>query len=317
MSRMILRRLLSSVVTILLASFMVFFAVQALPGDVAQQLLGQNATPEALKTLREQLGLDQNVWLRYLSWLSHAVTGDFGTSLVSGEPVGPELANRFGNTLLIAIPAILIAVTASILLGIVAGLRRDRFADTTISVVALVLMSVPEFMVATVLVLLFAIAIPVFPAVVLDGPSATVGELLPSIWLPVVVLTFAMGAYIIRMTRSSVIDTMSSEFVTSATLKGISRRRVVLRHALPTALLPVLNVVAINVAWLLGGVVVVESVFNYPGMGKMMLEAVYNRDLPTIEAIAVISATIYVLSNLAADVAALALDPRQRTRMGR
>ncbi|MBF4614979.1 ABC transporter permease [Curtobacterium sp. VKM Ac-1376] len=313
----VLRRVGIAVLTVVLASLFVFLAVQALPGDVAQQLLGQNATPDAVKQLRESLGLDQNVWLRYLQWLGGAAHGDFGTSLVSGEPVAPTLFTAFRNSMLIAVPAMLVGVTVSLTLGVIAGVRRGRPSDRVISIVSLVVMSVPEFMVATVLVLLFAIGLPVFPAVVLRGTDATVAELLPTIWLPIIVLTLAMAAYIVRTARSSTIDVMASEFVTTAELKGLTMRRVVWKHAVPSALLPTLNVVALNVAWLLGGVVVVENVFNYPGMGKLMLESVFNRDLPTIEAIALLSALIYVVCNLAADLVALALDPKLRTRQRR
>jgi len=308
------RRVGTALLTVLLASFFVFFAVQALPGDVAQQLLGQDATPDAVAALRETLGLDQSVWVRYGQWLAGAAHGDFGVSLVSGLPVGPDLLIAFRNSMLIALPAMIVGVTLSLTLGVIAGVRRGRPSDHAISLISLVVMSVPEFMVATVLVLLFAIALPVFPAVVLRGQDATVAELLPGVWLPVIVLTLAMAAYIVRTARSSTIDVMASEFVTTAELKGLSTRQVVWRHAVPSALLPTLNVVALNVAWLLGGVVVVENVFNYPGMGKLMLESVFTRDLPTIQAIAVVSALVYVVCNLAADLIALALDPRLRTR---
>ena len=313
----VVRRVGIALLTVVLASLFVFLAVQALPGDVAQQLLGQNATPDAVAALRKTLGLDQNVWLRYGQWLVGAAHGDFGTSLVSGNPVAPTLFTAFRNSMLIAVPAMLVGVTLSLTLGVVAGVRRGRPTDRVISIVSLVVMSVPEFMVATVLVLLFAIGVPLFPAVVLRGSDATVGELLPSIWLPIIVLTLAMAAYIVRTARSSTIDVMASEFVTTAELKGLTLRRVVWKHAVPSALLPTLNVVALNVAWLLGGVVVVENVFNYPGMGKLMLESVFNRDLPTIEAIALLSAVVYVVCNLAADLVALALDPRLRTRQRR
>lgn len=312
-----LRRLGIAVLTVVLASLFVFLAVQALPGDVAQQLLGQNATPEAVQQLRTTLGLDDNVWLRYLQWLAGAAHGDFGTSLVSGEPVAPTLLTAFRNSMLVAVPAMLVGVTLSLALGVLAGVRRGRATDRLVSTVSLLVMSVPEFMVATVLVLLFAIGLPVFPAVVLRGSDATVAELLPTVWLPITVLTLAMAAYILRTARSSTIDVMASEFVTTAELKGLTMRRVVWKHALPSALLPTLNVVALNVAWLLGGVVVVENVFNYPGMGKLMLESVSNRDLPTIEAIALLSALVYVVCNLAADLVALALDPKLRTRQRR
>lgn len=312
-----LRRLGIAVLTVVLASLFVFLAVQALPGDVAQQLLGQNATPEAVQQLRTTLGLDDNVWLRYLQWLAGAAHGDFGTSLVSGGPVAPTLLTAFRNSMLVAVPAMLVGVTLSLALGVLAGVRRGRATDRVVSTVSLLVMSVPEFMVATVLVLLFAIGLPVFPAVVLRGSDATVAELLPTVWLPITVLTLAMAAYILRTARSSTIDVMASEFVTTAELKGLTMRRVVWKHALPSALLPTLNVVALNVAWLLGGVVVVENVFNYPGMGKLMLESVSNRDLPTIEAIALLSALVYVVCNLAADLVALALDPKLRTRQRR
>jgi peptide/nickel transport system permease protein len=311
--RLVLTRLGTAVITLLLASFFVFMAVQALPGDVAQQLLGQNATPKAVATMRAKLGLDHNVWLRYLDWLGHAVRGDFGTSLVSGESVSSTLWTAFAHTLLIAIPAIVIGILLSVVLGILAGARRGTATDSGVSVIALLAMSIPEFVVSTVLVLIFAIALPIFPAVVLDGARSTITELIPAAVLPAITLIIAMAAYIIRATRSSTIDILATEFATTATLKGVPRRRVLWRHVVPSAILPVLPVISINVAWLLGGVVVVESIFNYPGVGKLMIDSVSTRDLPMLEAIAVLSALIYVVVNLVADLLALAADPRQRT----
>lgn len=311
--RYVIRRLLTSVITLFLASFMVFFAVQALPGDVAQQLLGQNATPEAVATLREQLGLDRNVWVRYWDWLTSAVTGNLGTSLVSGEQVTDTLLTAFRNTLMIAIPAMVFGVALSLGLGIWAAARRQRTSDNAISVLALVSMSIPEFVVATVLIIVFAIALPIFPAVVLQGRDATPAELVPAIWLPMITLIIAMMAYIIRSMRSSTIDGLATEYATTAELKGVSRRTVLRRHVVPTALLPVLPVISINVAWLMGGVVVTETIFNYPGLGKLMIDSVSTRDLPILQAIALLSASVYVLVNLAADLVAMALDPRQRT----
>lgn len=219
-----------------------------------------------------------------------------------------------GNSALIALVTVLFAVTGSIVLGILAGLYRDRWPDHLISTVSLVGMSVPEFVVATVLVLCFSVALPWFPAVVLYGPEASVGQLLPSVWLPALSLAVVMAAYIVRMARTSVIDVMAGEYVTTARLKGLSSWRVVTRHALPSALLPTLHVIALNVAWLAGGVAVVENVFNYPGIGKLMLSSVQNRDLPVIQAIALISAVVYVACNLAADLGAMALNPKLRTR---
>jgi peptide/nickel transport system permease protein len=308
------RRIAAALGTLVLSSVLVFLAVQALPGDVATQVLGKDATPDAVADLRGKLGLDRPAWERYFDWIKGALHGDFGTSLVSAKPVGGEVAQYLGNSALIALITVLFAVTGSLLLGVLAGLYRDRWPDHVISTVSLVGMSVPEFVVATVLVLCFSVALPWFPAVVLYGPDATVGQLLPAVWLPALALAVVMAAYIVRMARTSVIDVMASEYVTTARLKGLSTWRVVTRHALPSALLPTLHVIALNVAWLAGGVAVVENVFNYPGIGKVMLSSVQNRDLPVIQAIALISAVVYVVCNLAADLGAMALNPRLRTR---
>jgi peptide/nickel transport system permease protein len=310
----VVRRVAAALGTLLLSSMLVFTALQALPGDVATQILGKDATPDAVAALRGQLGLDRPAWERYVDWVKGALHGDFGTSLVSGKPVGGEVAQYLGNSALIAVVTILCAVTGSLVLGVLAGLYRDRWADHLISTVSLVGMSVPEFVVATVLVLCFSVALPWFPAVVLYGPEASAGQLLPAVWLPALALAIVMAAYIVRMARTSVIDVMASEYVTTARLKGLSTWRVVTRHALPGALLPTLHVIALNVAWLLGGVAVVENVFNYPGIGKLMLTSFQNRDLPVVQAIALISAVVYVVCNLAADLGAMALNPKLRTR---
>lgn len=307
-------RALSAIGTLFLSSVLVFLAVQALPGDVATQVLGKDATPRAVAELRTRLHLDQSLWERYGHWVWGALHGDFGASLVSDEPVSSEVGAHLGNSLLIAAVTVLFAVTGSLLLGIVAGLYRDRWPDTVISTVSLVWMSVPEFVVATLLVLAFSVTVPVLPAVVLQGPHAPIGELLPAIWLPAAALAVVMAAYIVRMTRTSVIDVLATEYVTTARLKGLSTWRVVTRHALPSALLPTLHVIALNVAWLLGGVAVVEEVFNYPGIGKLLLTSVQNRDVPVLQAIALISAVVYVLCNLAADLGSLALNPKLRTQ---
>ncbi|MFJ8937460.1 ABC transporter permease [Streptomyces sp. NPDC102365] len=310
----IARRVLAALGTLVLSSVLVFLAVQTLPGDVATQVLGKDATPDAVAALREKLRLDQPAWERYADWIGGALHGDFGLSLVSGKAVGSEVGMYLGNSALIALVTVLFAVTGSIVLGILAGLYRDRWPDHLISTVGLVGMSVPEFVVATVLVLCFSVALPWFPAVVLYGPEASVGQLMPAVWLPALALAIVMAAYIVRMARTSVIDVMASEYVTTARLKGLSTWRVVTRHALPSALLPTLHVIALNVAWLAGGVAVVENVFNYPGIGKLMLASVQNRDLPVIQAIALISAVVYVVCNLAADLGAMALNPKLRTR---
>lgn len=317
MGRLVLTRLLTGVITLFLTAFFVFFAVQALPGDVATQLLGQDATPDAVASLRAELGLDRNVWERFASWIGGVLTGDFGNSLVSGEPVAGTVFQAFGNTLLIAGPAIIVGVLGSILLGIWAASHRGKAIDSTVSLLALIGMSIPEFVVATVLVLIFAIAVPIFPAVVVEGPSAGLAELIPAAILPAITLIISMAAYIVRAMRSSTIDGLETEYATQAALKGVPRRAVLWRHVSPTAVLPVLPIASINVAWLLGGVVVVESIFNYPGLGKLMLDSVSTRDLPVLQAIAILSAMIYVLANLISDLLALAVNPKLRTQAQR
>jgi peptide/nickel transport system permease protein len=312
-ARLLARRLLLAVVTVWLASLLVFVALQALPGNLASQILGQNATPQAVAALDTRLHLDRPAWQRYLDWLGGAVHGDFGVSLATGQPAASMVGHALRNTSLLAVIVIVCGVTLSLVLGVVAALFRDRWPDLLISGVSLAGMSVPEFTVATLLVLLFSIRFAVFPAVVTAGPSATVSQLLPDLWLPAAALTIVMAAYIVRMMRTSVIDVLASEYVTMARLKGLPAHRVLLRHALPSALLPTLNVIAINVAWLVGGVVVVENVFNYPGLGMLMLQAVHNRDLPVLQLIAVTGSATYAVVNLLADLGALALNPRLRT----
>ncbi len=312
LKRFVLPRLGWALATILLSTVLVFAAIQALPGDAATQILGQNATPEAVATLRKQLGLDQSPVERFISWLGHALTGNFGTSLVSAQPVGPEVGHALLNTSFLAGITILVGFSLALVLGLVAGLFRDRWPDSLISTLALVGMSIPEFIMATLLVLAFSITIPIFPAVVVAGQNATISELLPSMTLPSLSLMFVASAYIVRMMRTSVIDVMETDFVHTARLKGISQSRLVIKHVVPSAILPTLNVLAMNVAWLIGGVVVVESIFNYPGMGSLMITSVQSRDLPTILLITVIGAVAFVICNLLADLAATLLNPRLR-----
>ncbi|MEZ5126174.1 MAG: ABC transporter permease [Thermoleophilia bacterium] len=313
MLRVVGRRLVYTVLTVLLATILVFVALQALPGSLATQVLGQDATPEAVAQLEAKLHLDQPAWQRYAEWLGGAVRGDFGDSLVSGQPVWSEARLYLRNTAVLTFIVVIIGVPLSLLLGVAAGLARDRWPDLTISTLSLIAMSVPGFTVATLLALVFAVKLAWFPAVVTAGPTATLGELMAVIWLPAAALTIGMAAYIVRMMRTSVIDVMASDYVTMADVRGLSHSRVLVHHMLPNALLPTLNVIAINIAWLAGGVVVVETVFSYPGIGSLMLEAVRTRDLPVLMFIAVLGSVTYVICNLLADLAAIWFNPRLRT----
>lgn len=313
MLRFIARRLLLSVLTLFIVSLVVFVGVELLPGDLASAFLGREATPTRLASLRVELGLDRPALERYLNWLGDALQGDLGVSLARKRPIAELIDLRLRNTLLLGLTAGLVGLPLALVLGIVAGLTRDRKPDLWISTVALVLMTLPEFVTATFLILLFAITWPIFPAVTIVPTDAPIKEMLPNIVLPVVALVFVMVAHNLRMVRTNVIDVMASDYVQMATLKGVPRARVVLRHALPNALLPTINLVALYIAWLVGGVVIIEQVFNYPGIGTMMIQAVHDRDIPLVQGITLVIAGGYVVLNLGADMLTMVLNPRLRS----
>jgi len=316
MLRLITRRLLLSVVTLFIVSLVIFAGVELLPGDLATAFLGREATPTRLASLRAELGLDQPATERYLNWLGNILQGDLGISLARNKPIGELLGIRMRNTLLLGLTAGLIGLPIAIMLGIIAGLTRDRMPDIWISTISLIFMTLPEFVTATFLILLFAIVWPIFPAVTIVPPDSPIKELLPNIALPVIALTFVMVAHNLRMVRTNVIDVMTSEYVQMAILRGVPRARVVLRHALPNALIPTINLIALYIAWLVGGMVIIEQVFNYPGVGTLMIQAVHDRDLLLIQAIVLVIAGGYVVLNMGADLLVMMLDPRLRSMRG-
>ncbi len=314
MLTLVIQRVLLSLVTLLIVSAVIFWATEILPGDVATAILGREASPKSLERLREQLGLDRPALERYGDWLGGALRGEFGMSLArQNQAVGELIGVRARNTFALSALAALIGLPLAIGLGIVAGLTRDRWPDVVISTLALLGQSLPEFVIGSLLILYFAVQLGWFPAVTLVSADAPLGVLLPSMVLPAVTLTIVMVAYILRMVRTSLIDVMASEYVQMATLKGLPARRIVLGHALPNALLPTISAVALTVAWLIGGVVVVETVFNFPGIGRLLVSAVEDRDLPLVQALGLLGAALYIGLNLAADLLTLALSPRLRT----
>ena len=313
MTKTILQRLAFAIFTLFFVSGIVFVSVEALPGNVCTAFLQRFAQGPRLDRCVEQQGLDRPAFVRYVDWVTGAAQGDLGTSLKRRKPISELLAERFGNTALLAAFATLIGVPLALYLGFWAGIKRDKPADLVISTVAMLAMTVPEFVTAAVLIFVFAVTLNWFPAVTVVPPGAPLMEMLPNIVLPVIVLAFVMTAHILRLTRASVIDVLTSDFVQMARLKGVPERQVFWRHLAPSALIPAVNVIALTIAWLLGGVVIVEQVFNYPGMGTLMLQAIYDRDLPLVQAIALIFAFIYVVVNLMADIAMVVLDPRLRT----
>jgi peptide/nickel transport system permease protein len=313
---LIARRLLLAVVTLFIISIIVFLGVEALPGDSATAYLGQQATPEALEALREEFGLNKPVLQRYLGWLKGIVTGDLGISVLRRRPVAELIGNRFRNTLVLAVTAALVGIPLAIGLGVLAGLTRDKWPDALVSTASIVAMTLPGFVTATILIYLFAIRLDMFPAITMLPTDVPVSELLPNIVLPIITLTLIMVAHILRLVRTNMIDVMESDYVQMARLKGVPTWKIVFRHALPNAMLPTINVVALTLAWLLGGVAIIEQVFNYPGIGKLMISAISDRDFALVQGIAIILSGVYIALNLIADLLALVLNPRLRSARG-
>ncbi len=313
MLRTILRRFGFAAFTIVFVSGVVFVSVEALPGDVCTAFFQRYAQGPRLERCIEEQGLKNPAIERYALWISGAFQGDLGTSLKKQRPISDLLAERFRNTVLLASAAAAIGIPLALVFGFWAGIRRDKPADLVVSTVAMLAMTIPEFVTASVLMFVFAISLNWFPAVTIVPPTASIADLLPNIILPVVVLAFVMTAHILRMTRASVIEVLTSDFIQMARLKGVPPRQLFWRHLAPSALIPAVNVIALTIAWLLGGVVIIEQVFNYPGVGNLMLQAIYDRDLPLVQAIALIFAMIYIVANLLADITMVILDPRIRT----
>ena len=314
MGKMLLSRLLFAFGSLALAALIVFFMVEWLPGDAATAYLGRNATPESLAQLRATMGLERPAPQRFLRWAGDLLRGDLGISLARQKPISTILWTRLRNSLLLTLAATLIGFPLAIGLGILAGITQDRWPDLLLSTVALVGMSLPEFVTATLLIYLFSIQWRLFPAVTLVNPDAPLAALLPNIVLPVVTLVILMTANVMRVMRTSMIEVLHSDYLRVARMKGLPFRMILVRHALPNALTPTVAIAALIVAWLIGNLFVVESVFNYPGLGTLMLTAIHDRDLPLVESIAIVVAAIYVLANLGADLVTLLLNPRLRTQ---
>ena len=307
--RMIGQRLLLGVLTLFIISLVIFGATELLPGDLARELLGQSATEETLAALREQLGLNEPAPVRYWNWLTGVLQGDFGVSMATQKPISELVGARLGNTLFLALYAAALSVPLSLLLGVLAALWRNSVFDRASNALALTAISFPEFFVAYILILWLA-QTGLFPSMVRITGATTTGDLLYSAFLPALTLTLVVTAHMMRMTRAAIINLLASPYIEMARLKGMSPMRVVLHHAVPNALAPIINVVALNLAYLITGVVVVEVVFVYPGLGQLMIDAVTNRDIPVVQAIALIFASAYVLLNLLADVLSTVTNPR-------
>lgn len=312
MTVLILKRVGLGLLTLFLVSALIFAGIQILPGDVASAILGQNATPEALATLRESLGLNQPLLTRYISWLTGFLTGDLGTSLANQQPVADLLWPRFWNTMALAAFAGVISVPLAILLGLLTAVKRGGIFDRVVNIIALAFVSLPEYFLGLLLILFLSIRFNLLPSLADTYDGMTFLEWIQATALPALTLVLVTVAQMMRMTRTAVLSVMDQAYVETAYLKGLRTKRVVVKHALPNAAAPIVNVVAFNIAYLITGVVLVEAVFNYNGLGRFMVDAVSKRDLPLVQAAALVFGAAYVILNIIADVAAIALNPRLR-----
>ena len=312
MQRMVIHRILLGIVTLLVVSILVFIMTAALPGDVAQIVLGQAATPESLAAYRAERGLDQPLVFQYFNWLGSMLTGDLGISKAGGATISSLIGGRLYNTMFLAAVVAIISVPLSVMLGLLAAMYPGTWIDRSLTFGTLSLISVPEFFIATFMVLIFAVNLRWLPAIAHVSPEDTIGEMIRGLAMPLITLIIVVAAQMIRMTRAGILNVMNSPYIEMAILKGVKRRRIILRHAFFNTIGPIVNVIALNLAYLVSGVVIVETVFAYPGLAKLMIDGVQTRDLPLVQACAMIFCGTYVVLIILADVAAILANPRLR-----
>ena len=310
--QIVAKRLGLGIITLIVISALIFVGVEALPGDLAEAVLGQEALPETVAAFRKELKLDLPPHVRYFSWLGDFVRGEFGNSLANGRPIREIIGWRFQNTIFLAASAAAIAVPLAIILGMLAALYRNSWFDRSISVTTLTFISFPEFFFAYILIALFAVQFNIFPSISNVNDQMSLGRKLYAIMLPCLTLTLVVLAHMMRMTRAAIINVLTSPFIEMARLKGLSRVRIIVHHATPNALAPIINVVVLNLAYLVVGVVIVEVVFVYPGLGQLLVDSVAKRDIPVVQASGLIFACTYVTMNLLADVLSILSNPKLR-----
>ncbi|MFT5218628.1 MAG: peptide/nickel transport system permease protein [Planctomycetota bacterium] len=312
MKQMVLKRIAIGLVTLVAVSVIVFVMTSWLPGDVASILLGQAATTETLAALRAQLGTDQPLIIQYFSWLGNMATGDLGISKTGGATISSLISSRIGNTMMMAGLVAVISIPISISIGLFAAMHPGTWLDRIVSFGTLSTVSVPEFFIATVMVLILAVNLRWLPSVTYLNGDESVWQLLKAVAMPLITLVIVVSAQMIRMTRAGILNVMNSDYIEMAILKGVPKKRIILRHALYNAIGPIVNVIALNLAYLVSGVVIVETIFSYPGLAKLMINAVQTRDLPLVQACAMIFCGTYVVLIILADVVSIVSNPRLR-----
>ncbi len=312
MAMYLLRRFGFILLTMLLASIIIFAATQLLPGDVAQVVLGQFATPEAVANLREELGLNRPIYVQYVDWLTHFARGDWGDSMVSHQPVLPMIMGRLRNSAMLGALSLLFYVPLGILLGVIAALNREKLLDQVIAGLSMAFVGLPEFVSGLLLISIFALGLGLLPANSSIDPEATFKTALPYLILPAITVSLTSLGYVARMTRASTIDVLRTDYVRAADLKGLPRRQVLIKHVLRNSLLPTVTVVAMGIGYLVGGLIVTESVYGYPGLGRLLIYGIQRRDLVLIQACSMVVVAVFSLSNLVADILYGLLNPRIR-----
>jgi peptide/nickel transport system permease protein len=312
MGRTIAIRIVLGLLTLLGVSVLIFAATEILPGDVATAVLGQGATPETVAVFRHELGLDRPAYVRYLEWLFGAIRGDFGFALTNKRDIVKTMSPKLFNTLFLAGYAAIIAVPLAVGLGILAAIKEGKWVDRAANIVSLAAISMPEFFLGYLFIFIFSVNLHWFPSLATVFNSMHFGERIYIVAMPAVCLTLLVTAHMLRMTRSSVLSVMSQPYIEMAFLKGLTRARVIFVHALPNAAGPIITVVALNLAYLIVGVVVIESVFVYPGIGQFMVDGVTKRDLPVVQACGLVFAGAFVILNTLADVLSILVNPRLR-----
>jgi peptide/nickel transport system permease protein len=312
MLKYILRRLGFMILTVILTSLIVFLVTQWLPGDIARIILGREASDVAIQSLREELGLNRPLAIQYLSWLGNFVTGDWGNSFSTNLPIRSVILDRLRNSMMLAGLTFVMAVPLSIILGVIAGLNEGKTVDNMISVTSLSVVGLPEFVTGLLLIQFFAFNLRLFPANSSIQTGTSFFEALPQLVLPALTATLVLLAYVARLTRAGVVEELKQAYVRTATLKGLPRQTVITRHVLRNALLPTITVIAISVGWLISGLIVIENVFNYPGLGRLLTFAIDRRDLPLLQAVTMVTVLGFSISNLIADLLYAYLNPRIR-----
>ncbi|WP_201785569.1 ABC transporter permease [Sphingobium cupriresistens] len=311
---LIAKRFASSLLTLLLVSMTIFVIAQLLPGDAAQEALGQSATAEQVAALRHEMGLDRPAYVRYADWLGGMVSGDPGQSMVANMPVAEVISSRLPNSLLLAALTALVAVPVALTIGIGSAMNRGGRIDRALNIATLSMVAVPEFLVATIAVLIFSVKLRWLPSIALASEEMGWGDYLRGVAMPILTLSVVVIAQMARMTRAAVIDQMDRPYVEMAVLKGVAPVQVVLKHIMPNAIAPIVNAMALSLSYLLGGAVIVETIFNYPGLASLMVNAVTSRDMPLLQACAMIFCAAYLLLMLIADVTAILANPRLRAQ---